>query len=567
MLKLKDRLTGANSAVVLVIVAATGALLLTVAAGVLVYSNMQSLISADEWVLHTNDVITSLQSAYLYVERVEYRLPLYLQTQNEEQLNRARTAANQFDTVATRLKYMVADNANQTSNVDSLTSCAADLREVVSKITLQSTLPEPEIQRCQRSIGRMLDQEQWLLKDRTARSKQSSLASIWTEIGFVGLSILTMVILFGILLRDALHNQRIGKESKLVNESLAQSVRSLEDRAEESELLTSARDELQLCVEVKQAHQSAMNGLSRLLAGTSGSLCMINNSRQLLEVVSTWSGPGNGEESAVEDVFSPESCCGLRSGHPRWRQPGVSEIHCSHFRGDSPDRYLCVPIVAHGNTIGMLYVQCASEAAMATVNQRMDGLRQLVQLTGMAIATLNLRTKLENQSIRDSLTGLFNRHFMQISLERELSRAARRKQILAVFMLDLDHFKKFNDTYGHAAGDTVLQSVAEVFRNSVRNEDVACRYGGEEFTIILPDVTVAIALERAESIRRAIENLRLPLDREVYGEFTVSIGVALYPSDGAASDMLLRRADLALYRAKRMGRNKVAQFEESAMAS
>jgi diguanylate cyclase (GGDEF)-like protein len=310
-------------------------------------------------------------------------------------------------------------------------------------------------------------------------------------------------------------------------------------------------------------YQSAASSFSRLLPGTSGSLCMINNSRQLVEVVSSWHGDSG--ESAVEDFHPPESCCGLRSGQPRWRQPGVSEIHCTHFPGSVPVHYLCKPIVAHGNTLGMLYVQCSSEACGAAVNQRMDGLRQLAQLTGMAIATLNLRTKLENQSIRDSLTGLFNRHFMQISLEREIFRAARRKQILAVLMLDLDHFKKFNDKFGHAAGDGALMAIAEIFRDIIRVEDIACRYGGEEFTIMLPDVTPDVALERAESIRRAVENLRLPLENEVYSQFTVSIGVAFYPNDGEAGELLLRRADLALYGAKRSGRNQVAQFEPAAM--
>jgi diguanylate cyclase (GGDEF)-like protein len=292
---------------------------------------------------------------------------------------------------------------------------------------------------------------------------------------------------------------------------------------------------------------------------------MINNSRQLVEVVSNWQS--GDVESAVEDFHPPESCCGLRSGHARWRQPGQSEIHCTHFRGDSPEYYLCMPIVAHGNTLGMLYVQCASEAEVALVNQRMDGLRQVVQLTGMAIATLNLRTKLENQSIRDGLTGLFNRHFMQISLERELARAARRKQTLAVFMLDLDHFKRFNDTFGHAAGDTVLKAVAEIFRSSIRTEDIACRYGGEEFTIMMPDVPMAVALDRAESIRRAIANLSVPLDQETCTEFSISIGVAIYPNDGEGADQLLRRADLALYRAKRSGRDQVAQYETGVTVS
>jgi diguanylate cyclase (GGDEF)-like protein len=220
-----------------------------------------------------------------------------------------------------------------------------------------------------------------------------------------------------------------------------------------------------------------------------------------------------------------------------------------------------MPISAHGNTLGVLHVQCTSEEQSAFVIRGMDGLRQLVQLTGMAIATLNLRTKLENQSIRDSLTGLFNRHFMQISLERELARAARRGQTLAVFMLDLDHFKKFNDTFGHAAGDMVLKAVAEIFRSSIRTEDIACRYGGEEFTIMLPDISHGVALERAEGVRRAVAGLNLTFDSETFSEITVSIGIAMYPADGEAAEQLLRRADMALYRAKRGGRNQVAEFE------
>jgi diguanylate cyclase (GGDEF)-like protein len=566
MQKQEERLTGPNSAVRLIILAATGAALLTIAAGLLVYRDMQSVISSDMWVIHTEEVIASLQNAYLLVERVEYRIPLYQLKRDETELNRARTAANQFDTATVRIKFLVSDNANQTSNVDSLTSCSTDLIKAMGKVTLVSTLPEPEIQRCQRTIGRMLDQEQLLLKDRTARSQQSSIASIWTGIAFAMLSLLAMLTLFGILLRNALLRQRIDKRAQLTNENLAHSVRALEDRAGESEMLTGARDELQLCVEVKQAYQSATNGFSRLLVGTSGALCFINNSRQLVEVVSAW--PGTGEEledgSALEEIFSPESCCGLRSGHPRWRLPQVSEIHCTHFAGTPPERYLCLPIVAHGNTMGVLVVQCDDDATVEVVNRHMDGLRQLVQFTGMAIATLNLRTKLENQSIRDSLTSLFNRHFMQISLERELARAARRRQSLAVFMLDLDQFKKFNDTHGHAAGDMVLKAIADIFLANIRSEDIACRYGGEEFTIILPDIGAAAAWERAESLRLAVTNLRVPLEQEVYGDFTVSIGVALYPNDGEAADLLLRRADQALYRAKRLGRNQVAIHEAGA---
>jgi len=558
-----ERLIGPNSAVALLIAAAIGALVFMVLAGALVYGNTRSLISSSEWVQHTQEVLASLQRVSLLTERIEYRSRLYTLTGNEEQLARARASANQLDTTLAHLKALVADNDLQTRSLQSLNSCALQLDEALSSFTLKSQISPAELQHCQQAIGLMTDHEQSLLQERSKGSQRVSFTSIGTEIAFVCLSLVFLVVLFGFLLRDAVVRQKVGKQTTQTNERLALTVNALEDRAHESELLTSARDELQLCVDVKQVYQSASNSFQRLLVGTSGSLCIINNSRQLVEVVSSWQGSAG--ETAVEDFHSPDSCCGLRSGQPRWRQPGVSEIHCTHFGASVPERYLCMPIVAHGNTLGVLYVQCTSGDTVSAVNQRMDGLRQLVQLTGMAIATLNLRTKLENQSIRDSLTGLFNRHFMQISLERELSRAARRKQILAVFMLDLDHFKKFNDSYGHAAGDSVLKAVAEIFRTSIRTEDIACRYGGEEFTIMLPDVTPKVALERAESIRRAVSNVRLALDIESHGEFTVSIGLALYPNDGETADLLLRRADMALYRAKRMGRNQVAQYEAAAM--
>jgi diguanylate cyclase (GGDEF)-like protein len=552
------QITGPNSAVALLIASTAGAVMLTLLAGFLVNANTRRLIASAALVQHTDEVIASLQRVSLLVERIDYRARLYVLTGNEEQLSRARASANQLDASVVHLRLLVADNPNQSGNMQNLSACTTELATAVNNFTVKSSVSEQAMQLCQQAIGLMSDQEQWLRKERNRGSERNSLTSIGSEIGFVVLSLIATVVLFSFLLRDALLRQRVGKQTAQSNERLARTVNALEDRAHESELLTSARDELQLCVDVSQVYQSAVRSVSKLLAGTSGSLCMINNSRQLVEVVASWSS--GFEVSALDDFHTPDSCCGLRSGQPRWRKPGGSEIHCTHFSGEPPERYLCMPIVAHGNTLGVLNVRCATDALVAFVEQHNDGLMQLVQLTGMAAATLNLRTKLESQSIRDSLTGLFNRHFMQISLERELARAARRKQALAVFMLDLDHFKRFNDSHGHAAGDTVLKSIAEIFRTSIRTEDIACRYGGEEFTIILPDVTPTVALERAESIRRAVESLQLPLDREIYSEFTVSIGIALYPADGDASDLLLRRADQALYRAKRAGRNQVSVF-------
>lgn len=175
----------------------------------------------------------------------------------------------------------------------------------------------------------------------------------------------------------------------------------------------------------------------------------------------------------------------------------------------------------------------------------------------MAHASIELRRRLENQSIRDSLTGLFNRHFMEIALDRELARCARRKGSLAVLMIDVDHFKTFNDRFSHAAGDTVLKEVSRVLQETIRNEDVACRYGGEEFTIILPETTAEAALHKAEKLRQSVEKLQTRLENSLYTEVTISIGVAIFPEEGITSAALLRSADAALYSAKHAGRNRV----------
>jgi diguanylate cyclase (GGDEF)-like protein len=152
---------------------------------------------------------------------------------------------------------------------------------------------------------------------------------------------------------------------------------------------------------------------------------------------------------------------------------------------------------------------------------------------------------------------------MQISLEREMTRARRRKQIMAVLMLDADHFKQFNDTHGHAAGDAVLKAFAEVFSSNIRSEDIACRYGGEEFTIILPDTTVKGACDRAESILTAISDLRITAGRQTCDGLSVSIGLAFFPGDGVTADELLQHADAALYDAKRNGRNQLSLYERA----
>jgi diguanylate cyclase (GGDEF)-like protein len=164
---------------------------------------------------------------------------------------------------------------------------------------------------------------------------------------------------------------------------------------------------------------------------------------------------------------------------------------------------------------------------------------------------------LREQATRDKLTGLFNRHYLNARFEQEIARAKRNGGAAAVTMFDIDHFKRFNDTFGHAAGDHVLKQLAEAMRRAGRPSDVACRYGGEEFVLFMPDASREIAAERAEQVREHVRRLQLAWEGQPLGTLTVSAGVAGFPVDGEAPDTLLRAADQALYRAKELGRDRV----------
>jgi diguanylate cyclase (GGDEF)-like protein len=221
-------------------------------------------------------------------------------------------------------------------------------------------------------------------------------------------------------------------------------------------------------------------------------------------------------------------------------------------------------MVAQGNTIGVLHLEFESAAELrydsGTKNPRNSHQRLAISAASqiaLSLASLQLQETLREQSIRDPLTRLFNRRFLEESFERELQLAGRKKQSIAVLFLDLDHFKRLNDTFGHDAGDLVLQSVANLFRNFFRATDICCRYGGEEFAIILPESSSRDAAIRADVLRSEVKSLRLQYQKQTLGQLTLSIGVAAFPEHASTSVELLKIADQCLYESKARGRDLV----------
>ena len=539
-------------AVSLLILVAVGACISILAVTWFHAGATRRLNESQDLVQHSHTVNSSLQTAMQRVDRIESSLRMYQLTQEYENLRSAQTSTASLGAGAVNLRSLVADNPLQSQRVDLLSNEIAALSNTVAGLTPQGSMPSDKILRCRETLSLLQMTESHLLADRLKDLGQNSSRNFLFTIGFAAFSMVIVLALFGFILRDAVRRQRYERDLFDANEKLATTIRALERQAREANLMKAAREELQLCTGLEQTQQCAARAFEQLLPATSGVLCLISNSRQAVELVASWNG-----SSAFSDSFALDACCGLRSGHTRWRKPGQSEVHCAHFHDKAPEYYACIPLAAHGETLGMVYIECPSPGVAAMVEAHQEPLDSMVELISMSIAGLNLRHRLEQQSIRDSLTDLFNRHFMEIALERELSRAARQHKPLSVLMLDVDHFKHFNDTFGHEAGDFVLREVAETLRETVRNEDIVCRYGGEEFVVILPEVGLEAAMERAEDLRRMVSQIRMRYRGEDLKEVRVSIGVALYPEHAESMGQILRAADSALYCAKHSGRNCV----------
>jgi diguanylate cyclase (GGDEF)-like protein len=557
----ENTLRNTGRALALLIAAALGAILFIAIATLLGFRVTRNLISNHDWVEHSDQVILTLQEISARVDRMDSTARLE-QLSDDPGYQRSLLIMARIFQDNSRHLQMTVHNPQQIARAKALLMRADRVLDAVQPSSPQHSALLPLLLSCQESIAQMTDAEEQLLQDRQNEAHQSNYRIALIGFIYVNAAVFSVFILFGLLFRDAWRRQRSERLVRETNLQLEKTVRSLEHNAEEATLLIAAREELQLCVSVNEVYVSAARYFQRLLPDTSGALCILNNSWQCFEIASNWNAPRN-----LISGFSLDSCCGMRSGRLRWRKPGDSEVHCGHFDGTPPDNYLCMQLSAYGETLGILYLECPTAASAARVADRLLPLQNLAELVSLSAASLNLRARLENQSIRDGLTNLFNRHFMEIALERELRRAARQHQQVAVIMLDVDHFKTFNDTYGHEAGDMVLREVSACLTANNRSEDMVCRYGGEEFVIILPEITTELALERANLLRRLVHDIALRYRGAPLRPITISAGVAIYPQRADTMEQLLRLADRALYEAKNTGRDRVVLAESDIAAT
>ena len=336
-------------------------------------------------------------------------------------------------------------------------------------------------------------------------------------------------------------------------------MRDLTERSQRATLLAKMGEHMQSCITQDEVFAAALGYAPKVFPTSPGAVALFNSGRNLVEIAGQWL-----DCQLPIIVFEPNACWALRTGHPHLVVAGDTTAPCAHAAGVK-NTYLCVPILAQGEALGVLHFQATDEAP-TLADSELSFKTTFAGQVGLSVANIRLREALRAQSIRDPLTGLYNRRYLTEMLERETRRAIRSEQSLGVLMLDLDHFKKFNDTYGHEAGDRVLRETASFLMKSVRAEDIVCRFGGEEFVVILPMADLQVTEARGERIRSRTRELTVLHQGQSLGMITVSVGVAVLPEHGTNPKELLEAADAALYRAKREGRDRVVVAEITAGA-
>jgi diguanylate cyclase (GGDEF)-like protein/PAS domain S-box-containing protein len=340
------------------------------------------------------------------------------------------------------------------------------------------------------------------------------------------------------------------------NEQMGQVLNELQLRNSEIVILNEMSRLLQACQTVEEAYRIVADLSNQLFPQTTGALYLLNTSRTSVSAVASW-----GELPAAEQMFTPNDCWALRHGRTHPLSEDQAGLQCLHLSEPRPAVSYCLPVQIQGEILGILNVRSQEKENLEAAKFQLA--YTVVEQTGMALSNLNLRAALREQSIRDPLTGLYNRRYMEEALKQHLSRVTRHLHPLGIIMIDIDHFKSFNDVYGHGAGDGLLRELGKFLQSHIRAEDIACRYGGEEFILILPDVFLEPAQNRAEQLRREVRELHVENVGQSDTGITLSLGVALYPLHGRSIETVLRAADTALYRAKQGGRDQVVVAEKT----
>ncbi|MGI8560259.1 MAG: diguanylate cyclase [Luteimonas sp.] len=550
-------------------------LLLLAGVGMAMVLGVRSLDSNNAWVEHTFEVINTIEKVEATMRGAESAARGYRLSGNDALKQEYLSTVPAAIRALNALVESVGDNPTQQQHALQAQALATarfgelqqliDIQDAQGKEAAQAAMRiETSIERMRR-LSALTDamhaEELRLLEQRRA----SSARSVQLLLAFVVLGIGLALVLLWIMIRSLASENRRGRElEREARESIVrlEEARALSERlSEQRRALSVYAGLLQSCHNLDEAMELTASTLKQLVPHAGGRCYVGRASGNFFETAADFGR----EAIASSDLLRNEDCWALRRGQPHHTDGSEGRMRCAHLDAGTSlagISTLCVPLIAQGASLGLLHVNAPSDGGPGDNDAQL--IESVAEQLAMAMANLQLRETLRMQSLRDPLTGLFNRRYLEENLQRELLRCERRGLPLSLLMLDVDHFKQFNDQHGHAAGDAVLAHVGRTLQSMVRNEDLACRYGGEEFTVVLPETDADVAIQRAEAMRAAISASTLLHLRKTLGPVTVSIGVASFPVDGATPEVLLELADASLYRAKAEGRDRVVHAAATA---
>ncbi|WP_204101995.1 MULTISPECIES: PAS domain S-box protein [Spirulina sp. CCY15215] len=360
---------------------------------------------------------------------------------------------------------------------------------------------------------------------------------------------------FSYMVEDVTERRQQAEALRRTNEELEDSTLELDARRQGMERLGELADFLQASLTTEEAYNVIAELMAPLFPTCSGGVFVLNEGGNLVEAIASW-----GTHFNSETIFSPEDSWALRRGKVHWVDESHPRLLSKHVHSDPmPAETLSVPLIAQGQTLGLLYLTSPERGILSPGRQQFA--QTVAEQLGVSLLNIKLRSNLQIDSVRDALTGLHNRRYLEEALEREVYSAARQNRAIGVILLDIDHFRNFNNTFGHEAGDLVLKTLGGFLRRSLQKADLAARYGGEELMLVLPDSSWEETKVRAEQLREGVKHLNFEYSNQQCDRISVSIGMAIFPQNGMTREALLHSAEMALSRAKVEGRDRVCTPE------
>jgi diguanylate cyclase (GGDEF)-like protein len=532
----------------------------------LIFRSITQLLRSSVWVAHSYQVLDTLDLTQAYFIDAEAAERGYVATCKPSMITPFRHDLPQIYAKLAALRALTGDNEAQRERIAlvgrTMTS-ELERMSVIITTTLnghqaqaEQAIMDPQnmsaTQQVASALSAMEKEERALLNHRlhnvqifarmTLISCAAGVAAIFAILGFV----------FWLIRREIRRRESTEAALQQKGRALESSLQELHRYNASARAVGLLGELLQTCRSTDEALTITARHMRELMPNCRGAIALFNNSRDSLEVTRSLE-PGNTADGALfSPLFRADDCWALRRGRAHFAAPESFEPCCAHLEG--PELFfLCVPMIAQSETLGVFTL--AQSAAFGEVDRQT--IQTISEQLSLALANLKLQESLRNQSLRDPLTGLFNRRYMGEAIARELARATRQSTPLAVAMVDIDHFKRFNDGHGHEGGDVLLAAFGRLLGGMSRDEDIVCRYGGEEFALILPGTDAETAHKRLDQIRLAVRQLQVSNHGQSLGSVSMSAGVAVFPRDGSSGDSLIAAADVALYEAKRAGRDRV----------